>query len=97
MKSIETLTKLELYKQVEEKIKTVVYPSYEKFIAYMKEIQQLANEDAGVWKLPDGNEYYQYCLNYHTTTNMTPQEIHKLGINEVNRIQKESIKIQIRS
>jgi len=90
--SIETLIKLELYKQVEEKIKTVVYPSYEKFIAYMKEIQQVATEDAGVWKLPDGDEYYQYCLNYHTTTNMTPQEIHKLGIKEVKRIQKESIK-----
>lgn len=75
--------------EVREKIKTVVYPSYHTLIGLLKRLKQKAPVDVGVWRLPQGAAFYQYCLRYHTSTSMTPQQIHKLGLKEVNRIQRE--------
>jgi len=85
--------KIELNQQAKFILKTVVYPSYQKFINYLTTLRQIATEDAGVWKLPDGENYYCYCLRIHTTTNLSPEQIHKLGIKEVDRIQKQTTKI----
>ncbi len=49
---------------------------------------------AGLGALPNGNAWYQYAVKYHTTTYMTPDEIHDLGLKEVARIQEEIAKIQ---
>lgn len=38
---------------------------------------------------PDGENYYGDCLKFHTTTNMTPQEIHQLGLDEIKRVRSE--------
>jgi uncharacterized protein (DUF885 family) len=46
-----------------------------------------------VWKLPDGKAYYNYLLRQHTTTNMTADEIHAIGVAEVDRIQSEMLEI----
>ncbi|KAK7072492.1 hypothetical protein SK128_012146 [Halocaridina rubra] len=43
----------------------------------------------GVSSLPGGMEYYKGCLRFHTSTDLTPQQIHDLGLSEVERIQKE--------
>ena len=45
--------------------------------------------EIGSSSLPNGQEFYQQCLKFHTSTNMTPMEIHELGLKEVNRIEKE--------
>lgn len=45
--------------------------------------------EAGVWQMPHGDEYYAYAVRKHTTTNMTPQQIHELGLKEVARIRGE--------
>jgi uncharacterized protein (DUF885 family) len=52
---------------------------------------QSPTEDDGVWKLPDGEAYYAYCLRVATTTSMAPEEIHALGEAEVARIQAEMV------
>ena len=39
-------------------------------------------------------EYYDYAIKYYTTTNLTPNEIHELGLKEVKRIRSEMIKIK---
>ncbi len=51
----------------------------------------------GVAKLPDGEAYYSYRLANSTTTNLTPEEIHQIGLNEVARIhtEMEQIKNQV--
>jgi uncharacterized protein (DUF885 family) len=72
-----------------EKIKSVVYPCYQALIGLLKRLKQKAPEETGVWRLPSGDSFYRYCLRYHTGTSMTPEQIHKLGIKEVNRIQRE--------
>ena len=74
-------------------IESVVYPAYQKYIDYFTNLRAKSTSDAGVWKLPDGKEYYNYLLRGHTTTNMTAEEIHNTGVAEVDRIQAEMLAI----
>jgi uncharacterized protein (DUF885 family) len=78
-----------LCKEVDKQIKDKVYPSYKKLYDVMEKLQAKAPEEVGVWKLPNGDEYYAYLLRQHTTTDLTPEEVHNLGLKEVNRIQAE--------
>ena len=64
-------------------------PAYDDMIAEMKVQQAKASTDDGAWKLPDGAAYYKVRLNRMTTTDMTPTEIHDLGLSEVARIHGE--------
>lgn len=50
--------------------------------------------EEAVTSLPGGEEYYRACLKFHTSTNLTPQEIHTLGMTEVARIEEEVQKVQ---
>lgn len=81
--------KLELYSLLEKELTDTVFPSYKKLNAYLKELQTKATINAGVWELPNGDEYYQYKLKQMTSTNLTPEEIHNIGLSEVKRIQNE--------
>jgi len=73
----------------EASIQKNVYPAYQKFIAYYERLLPKANGNNGVWALPDGDAYYQWCIKQHTTTNMTADEVHQLGLSEVARIEGE--------
>ncbi len=74
-------------------IENVVYPAYQGYINYFSELSAKANDDDGVWKLPDGEAFYNYALRGHTTTEMTANEIHAIGLAEVDRIQSEMLEI----
>ena len=65
-------------------------PAYERLITYLeKELLPKSTNDAGVWKFKDGAKYYDFCLRTETTTKMTAEEVHQLGLKEVARIQGE--------
>ena len=49
----------------------------------------MATNAAGTWTLPDGDAYYAHMLRQETSTDLTPEEIHELGLAEVDRIQAE--------
>ena len=66
-----------------------IRPSYDRLIDYLTEDKKLASNEAGVWRLPDGEAYYRQRLRARTTTDMSPQEIHDLGLAEVARLRKE--------
>ncbi|MCH4823670.1 DUF885 domain-containing protein [Gramella lutea] len=70
-----------------------VQPAYEKLIEFQENQQQRATEEAGVWKFPKGEEFYNNALQRVTTTNLTAGEIHEIGLNEVARIHGEMEKI----
>lgn len=70
-------------------LKNSVKPAYEAIIAMMDRQMAAANNDDGAWKLPDGAAYYAVNLARMTTTDMTPAQIHELGLAEVARIQNE--------
>ncbi|MDT0676223.1 DUF885 domain-containing protein [Autumnicola musiva] len=66
-----------------------VKPAYKNLIAFMEDQQQRATGEAGVWKFPKGDAFYNNRLQRITTTNLTAEEIHKFGLNEVARIHRE--------
>lgn len=66
-----------------------VAPAYERIIAEMSRQKDSASTDDGAWKLPDGGEYYAWRLNQMTTTDMSADAIHNLGLSEVDRIHAE--------
>jgi uncharacterized protein (DUF885 family) len=75
--------------RVETAITGRVYPAYQKLIDYFQEILPKTTTDDGVWKLPDGDAYYAYCLRENTTTTLNPDAVHELGLREVARIEGE--------
>ncbi|WP_397592678.1 DUF885 domain-containing protein [Sphingorhabdus sp.] len=66
-----------------------VKPAYEALVAEMTAQEKVAGTDDGVWRFPDGAGYYAERLSNYTTTNMTPDQIHNLGLAQVARIHKE--------
>jgi uncharacterized protein (DUF885 family) len=66
-----------------------ISPALDRQIAELKAQRKLANNDAGVWKLPHGDEYYAWALRAGTTTRMTPDEIHQRGQEELRALQSE--------
>ena len=68
-------------------IDTVVYPAYHKLIDYFSTLEQKTEADAGVWNLPDGDAYYANRLRTNTTTNYTPEQVHQIGLQEVDRLE----------
>ena len=70
-------------------IKDTVRPGYEALGGYLSMLLETATTDHGVWKLPNGEAYYAYKLREHTTTDITADEVHALGLAEVARISAE--------
>lgn len=66
-----------------------VKPAYEALVTEMTAQEKVAGTDDGVWRFPDGAGYYAERLANYTTTNMTPDQIHNLGLAQVARIHKE--------
>ncbi|MDC8831584.1 DUF885 domain-containing protein [Alteromonas gilva] len=63
-----------------------VKPAYEKLIAEFKHQRELSPEGDGVWRLPNGENWYQNRLNWFTTTDLTADEVHNIGLENVERI-----------
>ena len=78
-----------LISEAETALTTVVEPAYQRIIALFEEQAAQATEDDGIWKHPDGGEYYNHLLNGYTTMDLSAEEIHQLGLQEVARIHDE--------
>lgn len=78
-----------LLAQAESAISGQVYPAYGKFIAYYDTLLAKTTGNHGVWALPDGAAYYAWSARMHTSTDMSPAQIHQLGLDEVARIEAE--------
>jgi uncharacterized protein (DUF885 family) len=66
-----------------------VLPAYQNLIGALEAGRGAATDDAGVWKLPQGEGYYQAALAYWTTTGKSPDEVHQLGLDLVARYSSE--------
>lgn len=75
--------------RVETAVRDDVYPAYQALIEYFEELRPKTTTDDGAWKLPDGEQYYAYQLATNTTSDLAPQELHDIGLREVERIQAE--------
>lgn len=72
-----------------EAMQTTVEPAYSRLLSELERQEAGASTDDGVWKLPDGDEFYAYRLRMMTTTDLSAEEIHDIGLREVDRIHDE--------
>ena len=78
-----------LRSEAENIVATQVYPAWKKAIATLETQLPRSTDDAGLWRLKGGADAYAYFLRRYTTTNLTPDQIHEIGLREVDRIEKE--------
>ena len=85
----------ELKEECQTLVESVVTTAFIQLTNFLETeyIPNLRTEISATNGYPNGRSYYVDCLKFHTTTNMTPQEIHTLGINEVQRVRDEMEKI----
>ena len=62
---------------------------YDRVIASLETVSRRVQSNDGVWRLPDGDAYYRDRVRASTTTDLTPDQIHQIGLSEVARIQGE--------
>jgi uncharacterized protein (DUF885 family) len=70
-------------------VEATVIPAFRRLVETMEHLETVATNKDGVWKLPDGEAFYAYALRHHTTTALTADDIHELGLQEMERIQAE--------
>ncbi len=75
--------------EIEDAVAAEVIPGYEAMIALYEELLENTDHNAGIWRIPDGDKIYAAALKSNTTTNMTADEIHNVGLSEVARIETE--------
>ncbi|MBF38268.1 DUF885 domain-containing protein [Idiomarina sp. UBA4520] len=66
-----------------------VKPAYENLITAVEGIAEQATTKDGAWKFPDGEAFYNNALQRTTTTDLTTEEIHEIGLSEMERIHEE--------
>ncbi|NND45135.1 MAG: DUF885 domain-containing protein, partial [Xanthomonadales bacterium] len=83
-----------LTKAAHKAVSDEVLPAYREFYRFFEEEYLPAcRESVGVWGIPDGREYYAERVKQFTTTDLTPDEVHEIGLKEVARIRSEMMKI----
>ena len=71
---------------IKKGINESVTPGFILLKDFMVKTQNNANKNHGIWSQPNGDEYYKLRIRSYTTTNYSPQEIHQMGLDEVERI-----------
>ena len=95
LSEIDEKVKQDLALTVNEMVKNDIYPAYKSFGARMTALIPAAGEGAGVWRLPNGADIYQVSLDAWGATGLTPDEIHQIGLDDVERIHRQMDKILV--
>ncbi|HEY6371079.1 MAG TPA: DUF885 family protein [Candidatus Sulfotelmatobacter sp.] len=75
-------------------IRDSVLPAYAKFTTFVREeYAPKGRTDPGVWSLPDGPERYAFRVKQSTTTDLTPEEIHQIGLAQVKEIEARMLQV----
>jgi uncharacterized protein (DUF885 family) len=81
-----------LHDEVLAAITGELIPAYQRFATFVRnEYAPHGRTEPGVWALPDGEARYQFLIRRMTTTDMTPDQIHELGLKEVDEIESEML------
>ena len=82
--------KLDIQQRAQTVIMDEVIPAYEVLDKFFTTVYlPAARESYGISDLPNGREWYEQLARWHTTTNLSPDEIHEIGLSEVARIRNE--------
>ncbi|RLE15164.1 MAG: hypothetical protein DRJ28_04595 [Actinobacteria bacterium] len=82
-------TRVSLLNRAIAELEESFVPAWVALIDHLEQIEPSASPDAGVWRLPDGVAYYGWLLREHTSTDLTAEEIHRLGLEQVARVEAE--------
>jgi uncharacterized protein (DUF885 family) len=75
-------------------IATQIIPAYQKFAVFVRdEYAPHGRTEAGVWSLPDGEARYRYAIKRMTTTEMTPDQIHEIGMQQLHETEGEMLAV----
>ncbi len=66
-----------------------VQPAYESLARTLNALEKKATSDIGAWKLPSGDGYYRALMRFYTTSDLSPGEMHEIGLAEVARLEDE--------
>ncbi len=89
LKEVDPATKDRLLAEAKDALLTSVKPAYDKLITELIDLEKSATDDDGAWKFANGVDFYNYALRETTTTDLTADQIHELGLKEVARIHDE--------
>lgn len=89
IEGLDTAQRTELQGQATRIVSEQVYPSWHRAIALLEGILANTTDDAGLWRFPGGEDAYAYALGRFTTTKLTAEEIHQIGLQQVARIEGE--------
>lgn len=76
-------------RRAEQIVRQRVAPALDRQIAELTRHRARADDRAGTWKLPDGEAYYAWALRAATTSRLTPDEVHQLGLNQLRELQAQ--------
>ncbi len=80
----------ELATQLRQAVVEVVYPAFLRMLNFLDEyLTRHARTDPGVWAVADGEQIYALLARQHTTTELTPDELHQLGVDDLASIHRE--------
>jgi len=89
VKAISDARREEMRAEAERIVNAQVYPAWRKAIALLEPLRDRATDDAGIWRFKGGAEDYAYALRRYTTTNLTAEQIHQIGLQQVERIETQ--------
>ena len=75
--------------EAEKIVSAEIYPAWRKAIAFLESLVSRASDDAGLWRFDQGAAVYAYNLRRYTSTTLTPDQIHQIGLQQVARLEKE--------
>lgn len=80
--------------EISPTVSALVLPAYAKFAKFVQEqYASRGRTEFGIWSLPDGAARYRQAIHRQTTTDMSPQELHELGLKQVEQIDAEMLAI----
>ncbi|MEP0176289.1 MAG: DUF885 domain-containing protein [Paraglaciecola sp.] len=86
---IDPVIKSTLKLEAEQAIAGPFQAGVDALISQLQIVQTQANGNKGIWSLPNGETFYKNRIKYHTTLDLTADEIHQIGLEDVERIHKE--------
>ena len=86
---VSQMAKDKLLVEAENLLTTVVYPAYQKMLQAQKNLLPRGRMESGIWAQPNGKAFYAQAVKALGDTDFSPDEVHALGLSEVDRILKE--------
>ena len=93
IKELAPANRRSLVSQAERTLSDAVYPEWRAAIAFLETLLPRSADLAGLWRFEGGAKAYAHFLRAYTTTNLTPDEIHEIGLRQVDQLEREMDKL----